>query len=107
MTNLQTDPYGYDGMDVYTFDVNFDNKKGLQLQRSRPQPAPHPHLEGIKPGVYYCVVDPSTAAPDGFQPFTIFGPYLTENAAQSVIDDRSASSEAVVVRMFHTHDINP
>ena len=57
--------------------------------------------------MYYCVVDPSTAAPDGFQPFTIFGPYLTENAAQSVIDDRSASSEAVVVRMFHTHDINP
>ena len=47
MTHSSTDPYGYEGLDVYTFGVNYDNVKGLQIDAPTTYDASHPHLEGI------------------------------------------------------------
>jgi len=70
--------------------------------KSEPSPAAHPHLEGFEKGEFFAVVDPSVASPDGEQPFTIYGPYATAAAAQSLLEDATCDdTEAVVVRMFY------
>lgn len=87
----EDDPYNYANLspypaeqpEAYTFNVNFDTRRG-KFQVSKPVkdspeslPAPHPHLEGMDRGEWWCVVTVDR----------IFGPYLTLAAAQSVIVD--------------------
>ena len=107
MTALNHDPYGYEPIDIYgrkpadiiSFNVKFDKNQGLSI--TEPSPAAHPHLEGIDLGRFYCVVDPSATSPDGAQPFTIYGPYSTEAAAQSLIDDGTCEPESSRVVLMH------
>jgi len=102
-----TDPYGYEGVDVQSFTVNFDKKFGFNVEapepvKPEPSPAAHPHLEGADKGEYFVTVDPSAASPDGEQPFTVYGPYATHAAAESLIKDGTCDArESVVVRCFY------
>ena len=104
---MNHDPYGYEGLDVYTFGVNFNEDSGFnvaapELSSPEPSPAAHPRLEGSGNGEYFVTVDPGAASPDGEQPFTVYGPYSTSAAAQSLIDDGTCDpAEAVVVRLFY------
>ena len=87
---MNHDPYGYEGLDIYTFDVNFDQAKGLQV--SEPSPASHPHLEGMDAGELFVV-----ATPDA-----IFGPYATRAAAQSLLDDGTVlPDESLVMQLTY------
>ena len=95
--NIGSDPYNYADLDIYSFNVNFDRKLGFDVGEpvtltSAPLTAPHPHMIGMDDGQFWCV-----ATPDA-----IYGPYLTEAAAQSVIDDGIADAgESEVFPMSH------
>ena len=93
-----SDPYGYADLEVYTFNVDFDKKKGLKVNLAEDSSAQDQLA-------YFCVVDPASQSPDGHHPFTIFGPYSSESTAQAVIRDGFASDESVVVFMSYTSDL--
>ena len=87
-----SDPYGYEGVDVYTFGVNFDKKIGFSVdppvvENSEPSSAPHPRLEGMDAGELFVVATPDE----------IFGPYATKAAAQSLLDDGTVNADESIV----------
>ena len=91
------DPYNYEGIDIYTFDVNFDKKFGFNVEApelSGPETssAAHPHLEGFKNGELFVVATPDE----------IFGPYATRNAAQSLLEDGTVNpDESLVMQLTY------
>ena len=91
------DPYGYADVDIYTFDVDFDKKKGFTVTEDS---------SATDQNAYFCVVDPAAQSPDGHHPFTIFGPFRDQSTAQAVIDDGFAGDESVVVFMSYTSDLS-
>ena len=92
------DPYGYEGLDIYTFNVDFDLTKGRYdvappvKAESEALPAPHPHLEGMDAGeLFVC------ATPDA-----IYGPYATRAAAESLLSDGTVNpDESLVMQLTY------
>lgn len=96
---MTQDPYNYSELDVYSFNVNFDRKFGFNVEApvlagSETSPAAHPHLEGLDDlfGQIWVV-----ATPDA-----IFGPYATQAAAQSLLDDGTVlADESLVMQLTY------
>ena len=78
--NLKDDPFGYSDLTIYP-----EPDSSWTKPTPEPSPASHPHLEGINDGKFFCVVS------DG----AVFGPYLTRNAAQSLVDENLADAEVI------------
>lgn len=86
------DPYNYKDLDIYTFNVDFNQKFGFNVdapvkEESETLPAPHPHLEGMDAGELFVVATPDE----------IFGPYATRAAAQSLLDDGTVNADESLV----------
>ena len=90
------DPYNYAGLDIYSFNVDF-NRSGFNVSDpvkvgSETSPAAHPHLVGMDDGELFVV-----ATPDA-----IFGPYATRAAAQSLLDDGTVNAdESLVMQLIY------
>ncbi|QNJ25910.1 hypothetical protein SynSYN20_01583 [Synechococcus sp. SYN20] len=85
-TEFTQDPYGYEGVDVYTFDVNFDKKLGFDVSES--SSASQTRLDGE----WFVLATPDE----------IFGPYATKAEAEALLTkDRFNSDESMVFQLSY------